>query len=171
VLKKIFFAWLPLACLTTLFSLLAYVLVQQDIRQSANDPLIQMAEDQIQPQNLPTVDISQSLAPFTIIFDNNGQPISSSGTLNGSIPTIPLGVFQYVRMSGEDRFTWEPMSGVRIAAVVDHFVGAHPGFILAGRNIREVEKREDHALFITGAAWLFGICGLFIIQSLVSVIS
>ncbi len=177
MLKKIFLAWFPFACLMTLFALLAYVLVQQDLRQSANDPQIQMAEDNISPASLPAIDISQSLAPFVIIFDDNGKPIASSGTLNGATPVPPAGVFDYVRTSGggnlrptdvfgEDRFTWEPESGVRVAAVV---VRQGSDFILAGRNIREVERREDRAVLTTLAAWLVGVVGLFVVEVLICV--
>jgi hypothetical protein len=163
--------------LLTIFCGLCYFLIQQDLRQSANDPQIQMAEDQVQPENLPSIDISKSLAPFVIVFDEKGNPISSSGTLNGVIPTIPAGVFVYVRTSGggdlrptdivgEDRFTWQPENGVRIAAVV---VRTNSGFILAGRNLREIEKREENALFVSGIAWIFGIVGLFVIEALATV--
>ena len=130
-IKKSILRFLLLAFVLTLSCGISYLLVQQDLRQSANDPQIQMAEDGISPQTLPRVDISKSLAPFVIVFDQNGNPVSSSGTLNGAIPTIPAGIFQYVRNSGEDRFTWQPAPSVRIAAVVDK---TNSGFILAGRN-------------------------------------
>ena len=165
MLRKVFFAWLPLACLLTLVCLLGYALVQQDLRQSANDPQIQMAEDGVSPQSLPTVDISKSLAPFVIVFDENGRPVSSSGTLNGAIPVVPAGVFQYVQMSGEDRFTWEPTSGVRIAAIVDK---TDSGFILAGRSLREVEKREDPTSIIALSTWILGMVGLFVVEIVVT---
>jgi hypothetical protein len=37
--------WLPLAALTTALCGLVYLAVQQALRQAANDPQIQMAED------------------------------------------------------------------------------------------------------------------------------
>ncbi len=173
--RKIFLAWLPLACFTTLFALLAYAVVQQDVRQSANDPQIEMAEDGVSPQSLSQIDISKSLAAFVIVFDDNGEPIASSGTLEGTVPIPPAGVFDYVRtsgggnlrptdVSGEDRFTWQPEPSVRIAAVV---AKTDTGFILAGRNMREIESREEHILFITFLAWLFGIVGFFILEAFV----
>ena len=163
MLKKIFIAWLPIAFLATCFAFLSYALVQQDIRQSANDPQIQIAEDGVSPQSLPTIDISKSLAPFVIVYDENGNLLSSSGTLDVAIPTILSGIFQYVRMSGEDRFTWQPENGVRIAAVVDKTAS---GFILAGRNLREVEKREDNILSMAIIGWIGMLIGTFFIQTL-----
>ena len=87
-----------------------YTIVQQDLRQGANDPQIQMAEDVAaklaggQPvQNVvpsEKVDIAKSLAPYLIIFDANGNPIASSAQLDGQTPTIPSGVFDSVRKNG-----------------------------------------------------------------------
>ena len=41
----VFRVWLPFAVIVTAFCGLAYVTVQQALRQGANDPQIQMAED------------------------------------------------------------------------------------------------------------------------------
>lgn len=156
--------WLPLAAVTTALCGLVYVAVQQGLRQSANDPQIQMAEDaatalgagETVESLLPTtkIDIAHSLAPFLIVFDDAGKPVASSGLLHDQLPTLPGGVLDYVSTHGEDRITWQPESGVRIAAVVTNYTGATPGFVLAGRSLREVEKREAQAQFEAGAAWL-----------------
>jgi hypothetical protein len=143
---------------------LIYGAVQQDIRQGANDPQIQMAEDiaaklasgkQLQSV-VPSekVDLAKSLAPYVIIFDANGNPVASSAQLDGKIPTIPSGVFDYVRQNGEDRITWEPQTGVRSAVVVTQYKGLNSGFVLAGRSLREVEKREDNLLQILLLGWI-----------------
>src|SRR5438270_7168527 len=42
---RVFLYWLPVALAITVLSGLVYVAVQQDLRQGANDPQIQMAED------------------------------------------------------------------------------------------------------------------------------
>jgi hypothetical protein len=68
---------------------------------------------------------------------------------------VPAGILDYVRTRGEDRVTWQPEPGVRIAAVVVHFKGTQPGFVLAGRSLREAEVREDNALIEAGMAWAF----------------
>jgi hypothetical protein len=143
---------------------LIYVAVQQDIRQSANNPQIQMAEDtaakladgqQVQAI-VPSekIDIAKSLAPYIIVFDTTGKPIASSALLNGQIPTIPPGVFNYVRQNGEDSITWQPQPGVRSAIVVTQFKGPNLGFVLAGRSLREVEIREDNVLHIVLLGWI-----------------
>ncbi len=143
---------------------LIYAAVQQDLRQGADDPQIQMAEDIAaklangeQVQNvvpLEKVDIAKSLAPYVMIFDANGNPVASSAQLDGQTPTIPAGVFDYVRQNGEDRITWQPQTGVRSAVVVTQYKGQNSGFVLAGRSLREVEKREDNLLLILLAGWV-----------------
>src|SRR5436305_4209894 len=153
-----------MAAIVTGLSGLLYTAVQQDLRQSANDPQIQMAEDTAakladgqQVQNVVPavkVDIASSLAPYIIVFDATGKPIASSVQLNGQTPTIPSGVFDYVRQNGEDRITWQPQSGVRSAIVVTRFKGPNPGFVLAGRSLREVEIRVDNIMQLILFGWI-----------------
>jgi len=89
-----------------------------------------------------------------VIYSDTGQPLVSSGRLHGAVPLLPSGVFDYTRQNGEDRISWQPESGVRIAAVVVAYGGAQPGFVMAGRSLREVEKRESQVEQITGIVWL-----------------
>ncbi len=162
--------WLRIAIIICGLCGIFYVAIQQELRQGANDPQIQMAEDaaaqlaggQQARDVVPAqkVDIATSLAPYIIIFDNTGKPIASSAQLNGQTPTIPSGVFDYVRQNGEDRITWQPQPGVRSAIVVTQFKGPNSGFVVAGRSLREVEIREDDALHIT----LLGMVALLLIS-------
>jgi hypothetical protein len=88
------------------------------------------------------VDIAASLLPFLMIFDEAGNVVASSATLHGQNPSVPTGIFDYVKQNGEDRVTWQPEVGVRIAAVATK---SEHGFVLAGRSLRETEKRIDQA--------------------------
>ncbi len=163
-IRNIIRYWLPLAAVTTLLSGLIYLAVQQSLRWGANDPQIQMAEDAAAALGsggtvtsvLPTaqVDISNSLAPFMVIYNDSGEPLGSSAKLNGLTPALPHGIFDYTRQKGEDRVTWQPEAAVRIAAVVVAYGGTQPGFVLAGRSLREVEIRENQVEQITAIAWL-----------------
>lgn len=137
-----------------------YTVGQQVLRQSANDPQIQLAEDIAQllsgstkPSDLASntkVDIAASLAPFLVITDAKGEVLITSGQLNGKDPAIPLGVFDSTKKMGQDRITWQPRKDVRIALVV---VPYKDGYVAVGRSLREVEKREDGILKMVGAAW------------------
>ena len=161
--------WLSFAATLTVLCGLIHLAVQQDLRQSANDPQIQMAEDaasklaagvspeMIVPQNT-SVDIVSSLSPYLMVFNDAGQPIAGSGILNGQPLMPPPGVFDYAKSHGEDRITWQPQPYVRQAAVIMHYAGAQTtGFVMAGRSLREVEIRENQLEFEVGAAWIFGL--------------
>src|SRR5450755_289791 len=138
-----------LLMLTTFVAGTAVVISQQMLRLSANDQQIQLAEDAAQRLNsgedparvVPDrkVDMAASLAPFVIVCDNSGRPLASSASLDGVLRAPPQGVFEFVQSHGEDRLTWQPRPGVRIASVV---VRTADGFVVAGRNMREIEIRE-----------------------------
>ncbi len=162
--RNLLVVYLCIFAFVSVVFLTIYAAVQQDYRQSANDPQIQIAEDAaasldgggaFQSVILPTrIDIATSLSVFTTVFNDAGQPIGSSGYLNGEMPTLPSGVFNYVRSHGEDRFTWQPEKGVRDAVVVTKYSG---GFVLAGRSLREVEKRESALLAEVFVGWLISV--------------
>ena len=153
--------WLPIAVASTGLAGLVYSAVQQDLRQSANDPQIQLAEDAaarldagaaplavVPPDAVP---LERSLAPYLMVFDASGRPLASSASLGGAMPPFPSTVFEAVRLAGQDRITWQPATGVRSAVVVQPWQG---GFVVAGRSLRLVEERENHILLLVIAGWL-----------------
>ncbi len=154
--------WLPLAAVAVILCGLIYVVAQQSLRLGANDPQIQMAEDaadalthnatldQVMPAGM--VDVGRSLAPFMIVYNDQGQVLAPSGVLHGATPPLPRGVLDYARQHGQNRLTWEPEPGVRIAAVVVRVEGRAGGFVLAGRSLREVEIRESQLELLVGVA-------------------
>jgi hypothetical protein len=112
-----------------------------------------------------TIDIAQSLSPFLITYDAEGNPVASRAKLNGKIPSPPKGVFNDVRSIGEERFTWQPAGGARYATVVLHIPASgnvKEGFVLAGRSMREVESRIDHTSQLALLTWL-GMMGLILV--------
>jgi len=164
-LSLAFRVWVCGAGLITLMCGLVYGAVQQSIRQGANDPQIQMAEDVAaaltkgeSPDSVAQgtfVDLKPgySLAPFIIIYSEAGEPIAGDGRIDGALPKPPPGVFAYVREHGQDRVTWQPEPDIRIAAVVQK-ISDRSGFALAGRSLREVEIREIRLSYQVGIAWI-----------------
>ena len=75
--------WFLLIIATSFISGLVYATVQQDLRQGANDPQIQIAEDVASAlQNgrsttnfntVDKIDITKSLGTFLTIYDNSGK--------------------------------------------------------------------------------------------------
>ena len=168
--KSILRIWLPFAVVISAFCALAYATVQQAYRQGADDPQIQMAEDAAYELDKGTsvenvvpaqdVDISRSLAPFYVIFNKEQEPIASSGLLNGEMPRLPDGVLDYALENHGNSLTWEPQPGTRIAAVI---IPYKEGFVLAGRNMREVEMREAQTTAFAGTTWILGMIATLIV--------
>lgn len=157
--------FLPLFILVTcIYGVIAFV-VQQNYRQSANDPQIQMAEDtglalsngQKVADLLPSqkIDIATSISPFLVVYDNKGIPVAASGTLNNQLPQLPAGIFGYVDEHSDDRVTWQPIPGIRDAIVVVKYVtNQGTGYVMAGRSLREIEKRESQLQMQVAIGWV-----------------
>ena len=173
-MRTAFISWLPLAVVVTLMCGLVYATVQQNYRLSLNDPQVQMAGDVarqfqngIVPASLTSVqkvDIIRSLSPYVVIYDENLRPVAGSGELDGLVPMPPLGVFETARINGENRLTWQPRPDVRSAIDVVHVGGGKGGFVLSGRNMREVESREAKLFATISFAWLVTLLISFMVQ-------
>lgn len=171
--RRILKRWIPLAALATALSLLVYVTAQQIFRQTVNDPQIQLAHDAAAALSngaaveavVPTVqvDIGESLAPFLTVHDDNGAVIASSGRLHGQPTTVPLSVLENVRDNGEERVTWQPEHGVRVATVVVRTRGNPTRIVLAGRSLRESERRTAQLGSLIAMAWIATLVGLLIV--------
>lgn len=143
-----------------------YGVSQQVLRQSANDPQLQMARDgaavlaaggvpaSLVARGTTLIDPAKSLAPFVAVYDANGTVLESSGVVAGKPPMPPIGVFLYAREHGEHIVTWQPADGSRIAAVIEPVSGKFDGFVLAGRSLAEVEHRESRVALMSALGWL-----------------
>ena len=162
--RRAFAFFLPAAAVLTVACLLHAVGLQQVLRQGADDPQTQIAEDAARalnagavPATLVTtskVDVALSLAPFMAVYDRSGAVLATDGTLDGSAPRPPIGVIETARSAGIDKVTWQPRPGVRIATVVVPWSG---GTVLAGRSLRIVEERVSQLRVLVVVAWLAGL--------------
>jgi hypothetical protein len=158
VLRRAVLVWVPLAVALTGLSGVVYASVQQDLRQGANDPQIQMAEDAAASLNagaspgslVPNqpVELSTSLQTYLMVFDRSNQLVASSAMLHGQQPPFPTSVLANTR--GQNRITWQPEVRVRSAVVVQPW---RDGFVVVGRSLRLTEEREQQTLLIASLAW------------------
>jgi hypothetical protein len=165
--------WLPLAGVVTILCLLVYLAVQQVWRHAADDPQIQMATDiadalasgatteAVVPRT--SIDVGRSLAPFVMLLDDRGTVLASSGALRGGVRRIPDGVLQHVRAAGEERMTWQPEPGIRIATVVVRVSSRAGGFVVVGRSLRETQARIAQFGTIVAAVWIGSLLGLLLL--------
>ncbi|MDE1875057.1 MAG: hypothetical protein KGI79_01945 [Patescibacteria group bacterium] len=176
---------IPFTIVSAIF-LTIYAAVQQDIRQTVNGPEVAIAEDAavalakgIKPSDILStkpVDLGTSLSPFVNVYDDQGIPREGSGYLNGNLLVIPPGVFTNVAETGENKLTLQPQNGIRIAAVVAEFGGAHgvagttgsapSGFVVAGTSLREPELVVDHVGGIIFVAWAASMAALALMFAL-----
>jgi hypothetical protein len=171
--QRLFYRWLPLAAIATALSGLVFLVAQQRWRQMANDPQVQMARDAaaMLENGLPVdsvvprtqIDMGSSLAPFLTVFSDAGVPLASSGRLHDQVRVVPAGVLNHVREHGEERVTWQPQPGVRIAAVIIRQAGPQAGFVLAGRSLRETEERIAGFQGLVGVVWIVLLGGLLVL--------
>ncbi len=169
--KTILLTGLPFAVVTTLLSLSVYAAVQQNYRMSANDPQIQIAEDIAGALNAGApadsvfppgkADVSKTLSPYAALYDEKGTVVVSTAVFKGQAPVLPAGVFDYAKAHGEDRFSWQPEKGVRAAAVVVAFQGAHPGYVFVARSLTEVENRIHNLALMVVVFWFLSIVLLY----------
>lgn len=145
-------------------SLMLFISLNYTLRQSANDPQLQIAQDIVtglvggQPvlSLLPEqkIDIAQSLDSFTMVFDQNGILIASSALLNRKPPVFPASDLQTARSDGQDLFTWEPEPGLRYAVVAISYSGSEQsGYVVVGRSLSETTQRLNTLAVFVFIGW------------------
>ncbi len=155
--------WIPLAAAITLVCGIIYITLQQSTRLEANELSASLAVDAANAleAGLPVaavlppgkIDLAQSLSAVVVVFDAQGLPLASNASLGGRLPTVPPGVFSYVDENGEDRITWQPAAGVRLAAVIRPVSGSSASYVLGAHSLREAENRIDLLLVQVGVGW------------------
>ena len=158
--------FLPAATVASLACLVVVAVAQHDLRQGANDPQYQLAQDaaaRLEAGDAPSavagpghVDVAASLDPFIAIYDAYGDVVASNGQLDGGPPSPPKGVLATARDTGRDVVTWQPRRGVRVALVV---VPWHGGTVLAGRSLRRVEEVVVSVEGLVAIGWLTTMAG------------
>jgi hypothetical protein len=175
LLRRIVLVWIQIAVPVTGLCMLTYLLTQQSLRGSANDPQLQWARDAAsrlasgQPVGAvvpdDAIDYSRSDAPFLMVVNDSGSVVATSGRLRADLRTVPAGVFDQVRHNGEERVTWQPERGVRLASAVVRIAGGPGGFVVAARSLRDTEERADKLRNITLLAWLLTLGASFVVTA------
>ena len=97
--KSNFISHFAALMIVTVLCGLIYVTVQQSHRTGANDPQLQIALDlknaietnrsTVKWMPGDTIEISKSLSVFKTFYNKNGEPVQSTGFLDGQLPKIP----------------------------------------------------------------------------------
>ncbi len=161
--------WIPIAIAVTGVCFMSFGIVEQVYRQSLNDPQVQIAEDialQLENGAKPNlivasttkISVATSLRTYVVVYDKDLSPIVWTGEFDGKPPAPPAEIFADAKGpasagSGENRTIWEPEEGIRSAVVVVHVLKTD-GYVLAGRNTREVEDRIWDSQVYVLLGWL-----------------
>ncbi|MBI3231698.1 MAG: hypothetical protein HYZ51_01295 [Candidatus Doudnabacteria bacterium] len=110
-------------------------------------------------------DVTKSLSPFVIIFDQEGKVVAGTAVLDKQAPVPPKSVFDVAKLKGDNRLTWQPRKGVRLAVIIKPYSSKDAnGFVLVGKSLKEVESRIENLFKLTALAW-----AIFVVLSLVAV--
>jgi hypothetical protein len=147
------------AVLATLMVGTIYGVTQQIERQGADDAgwrlATQVATDLADGRSesidaLPRVDLSTSLAPFVVVFDQTDAARSGNGYLGGELATVPKGVLDTARAAGRNHVSWQPSGGLRFATVE---VRSGNDVVLAGQSLAPSESRTESLGILLLSAW------------------
>jgi hypothetical protein len=97
------------------------------------------------------VDLATSLAPFFVVYDRSGVPVSGTGYLDGRLARIPAGVVRTALAEGMDRVTWQPRPGLRYATVAQK---DGDRVVVAGQSLKPVEDRIDRLGLMLVVGWI-----------------
>ncbi len=164
-----FSKWLPLGFAITIICGLVYTTNQFELRANANDPQISIVNDVANAMNqgIPyeafqssnPVEITESLAPYLVIYTPDHEAVGGNGMLHGKPPRLPLAVFEYAKAHGEYRFTWEPEPDVREAGVLRFVNGMTPGYVFVARSFGETEGRISVLFHLSEIGWGLAMLG------------
>jgi hypothetical protein len=182
--RQTFGYWLPLAATIICIHGTLYYVAQQYTRLSANEVPAQYATDAVRRlaagatpaqsiAGIPPVDIEYSLSPVLIIYDSSGAPICGTTTLNGHYPAAPKGALEYSRTYRQNRITWMPQYGLRLAAVIMPCeVSSQQGvkckyYVLAARSLDKAQQQIAFAGWQIRMAAIVTLAATFVITLVV----
>lgn len=167
--------WLPSALVIIITFGTIYACGHYILRQGANDPQIEMSENIAQDLSygrkvidiIPQITINPetSKSPFVVIYDEQGRIVAGNLNVRESVPIIPFGVLKHAKERGQNRITWEPLKDLRIATVTTPYTGTKgSGYVLVGRSLREVERRDDAILTLAQIGLLTALITSFLLS-------
>jgi len=157
--------WLAIVGAATLVLGTAYAMVQQSTRLSANDlptTTAQSVKHDLEQGAAPgeavpqmKTDLRRDNSVFVIITDGSRHIQASSTELDGKAPLPPVGTFDFTATHGQDHFTWQPASGVRMATeMMSYGKTPNDGFIITGHSLKPFEDRVKVYGELMLAGWL-----------------
>ena len=167
--------WVTGAALITVAAFLAWLSYGLSLRNGADRQPLRLAAGAAGQLRVritagqpvpPVINMASSPAPFVIVFDAQHHILASSGHLHGHTPRLPAGVLAWVAAHGRDRITWQPVPGLREAAVIVPYGGPHPGFVLAAQSLRGISGQQRSLTWSIAIVWLAAVAISFLMARL-----
>ena len=175
-MKRLIAIWCALMLAGVFSAGCAYVVGQQVVRQDANGPAAAIATEAViamgtEGQSAQEVvagktDVSSSLLPFVMIYDDNKNLIATSAGYGSEQYQFPVSALSTVSDSHDNRVTWQPQPGLRFATVAIKY---RDGYVVGAVSLREPERTIGNittallvgsALYAVGCAILLTLIGL-----------
>jgi len=148
--------WVAAALIVTIVFGSVYLTLQHIGRQGVNDAPAAAAAAQVQnigsePISGPRLELTKDSGLFVIVYGEDNKPVSTTVTLHGEVPDLPVGVLDTTRTAGTDAVTWQPEPGLRMAVVARQVSGK---VVVAGQSLTPFENTDKEAQLVLTAAWL-----------------
>ena len=153
-------AWIIGVIVATFTLGTVYVVAQQLDRQAADQVGAQLATQVASELSagssatidaLPRVDLAASLAPFVVVYDASGHPVSGNGYLDGRLAEPPSGVISAAASDGSNHVSWQPRPGLRFATVE---IRSGDRVVMGAQSLIPTEQRADRLGMLVAFAWL-----------------
>ncbi len=153
-------AWIIGVVVATFTLGTVYVVAQQLDRQAADQVGAQLATQVASElstgssatvDSLPHVDLAASLAPFVVVYDASGHPVSGNGYLDGRLAEPPAGVIAAAASEGSNHVTWQPRAGLRFATVE---IRSGDQVVMGAQSLIPTEQRAERLGLLVAFAWL-----------------
>lgn len=147
-------SFLPILTIILITSI-AYVMVQQTIRDEANDAPIDLAQNisetvEREPtilenqQQSQTVDPTKSDSMFIQVYKDDGSLAFSTLQIGQDKPTLSKSDLEASKNQRKAFTTWAPTNDVRLATVISRYEGNQPGYVVTGKSLAQAERRINN---------------------------
>lgn len=148
--------WVAAALIVTIVFGSVYLTLQHIGRQGVNDAPAAAAAAQVQnigsdPATGPRLELTKDSGTFVIVYGEDNRAISTTVTLHGDLPNLPIGVLDTTRAVGTDAVTWQPEPGLRMAVVTRQAAGK---VVVAGQSLTPFENKDKWTQLALTAGWL-----------------
>ncbi|MGO4593783.1 hypothetical protein AB4Z18_08160 [Leifsonia sp. 2TAF2] len=131
------------------------IVAQHGGRSAAEDAPRALLSSQDVSDQPARLDLARVRGTFWLRYNAVNEPTAGNGYLGNRLATIPGGVLDAARRSGEDAVTWAPANGLRFAIVAQRLSGGD--VLVSGQSLERTELRASQMIMYLTLALLAGL--------------